>query len=223
MTTQATKPVLTTLKWVPSMFIGHVRELRVRWALEEMGRPYDVRTVGDERSAPAYRQQQPFGQVPVYEENGVSLFESGAILHHLALQSTALMPADAVGQAQVTAWMFAALNSMEPEIAPLLSFEFLPPDTSWLPTARAMFLERAHKRVHDLGQWLKDREYLTGRFSAADILMASVLRMTANSNVLPEHPAAAAYLARCDARPAYRKALADHHALFDNAPAPAGV
>lgn len=214
---------LTTLSWVPPMAIGLVRDLRVRWALEEAGRPYQVRLVSQEdKATPAYRQQQPFGQVPVYQEDGLTLFESGAILHHIAHSVPALMPADADGRAQTLSWMFAALNSIEPHTQNLASLDFFFSDEEGAVPRRARLEQMANGRLADLNNWLRDRDYLTGRFTVADILMATVLNMVRHTGLLQQHPALQAYHQRCIARPAYAKALAAQQAVYAAAPTAAG-
>jgi len=214
---------LTTLSWVPPVAVGLVRDLRVRWALEEAGRPYQVRLLGqEEKSAPAYRQQQPFGQVPVYQEDELTLFESGAILHHIAQSAPALMPADAAGRAHTLTWMFAALNSVEPHTQNLASQDFFFADEEGSVPRRARLEQMANSRLTDLNNWLRDRDYLTGQFSAADILMSTVLNMIHHTGLVARHPALQAYHQRCTARPAYARALAAQQATYAPTPTAAG-
>jgi glutathione S-transferase len=208
--------ILTTFRRVPPLAVGHVRELRVRWALEEAGRPYQVRLIGSEdQQSPAYRQLQPFGQIPVYEENGLTLFESGAILLQIAERSTALMPTDEAGRASTKAWMFAALNTIEPHVLNLDDLDFFSAGEEWAAQRRPALEARVSKRLAELDNWLKDREYLAGQFTAADILMTTVLRALQHTDLVAQHPALHAYHRRCSARPAFAKALADHMALYD--------
>lgn len=206
---------LTTLRAVPSFAVGHVRDLRVRWALEEAGLPYDVRLIGpDDQASPAYRRQQPFGQVPVLQDGKLTLFESGAILLHLGGQSPALLPADADGRAEATMWMFAALNSVEPDVGSLAELLFFCGDEDWAAARRPALEAAALKRLQALDAWLAGRDYLTGRFTVADILMATVLRLLDETDLVQRFPALQAYHARCMARPAFMKALADQVALY---------
>lgn len=207
--------VLTTLRAVPSFAVGHVRDLRVRWALEEAGMPYEVRLIGPEdQASPAYRRQQPFGQVPVLRDGKLTLFESGAILLHLGEQSPALLPVDASGRAEATMWLFAALDSVEPELGNLAELLFFSAHEAWAIERRPVLEAAALKRLQDLEAWLAHRDYLAGTFSVADILMTTVLRLLDDTDLVAGFPALKAYHARCMARPAFRKALADQVALY---------
>ncbi len=206
---------LVAFRWVPEMVRGLVRDVRVRWALEEAGLPYRVRLIGFDNSAtPAYRSLQPFGQVPAYQEGALNLFESGAIVHHIAQSSLALMPADAAGRSQTLVWMFAALNSIEPSVQMLGEVDLFAADESWAKERRPVLVERVEKKLGDLDRELRGREYLLDRFTAADILMTAVLRTLRHTQMVAQFPALAAYHARCNARPAARKAMADHLATF---------
>lgn len=208
-----TMPTLTTLRAVPDFAIGHVRDLRIRWALEEIGRPYQLRLIGpEEQNSAAYRQQQPFGQVPVYQDGETVLFESGAILYHLGGQSSQLMPEDAGGRAQTLSWLFAAANSIQPALDPLADLRSAG-DAPWAVARRADLEAQAHRKLAGLDTWLRDRSYLLERFTVADIAMAATLKVLDDA-MLHAHPALAAYYARCIARPAYVKALADQMALY---------
>jgi glutathione S-transferase len=213
---------LTTMGWVPPVAVGLVRDLRVRWALEEAGRPYQTRLLSmDEKSAPEYRQQQPFGQVPVYQEDELTLFESGAIVHHIARDAPVLMPADAAGRAQTLTWMFAALNSVEPYVAELANLIAFSKDEAWAIEHHPAAEELALKRLDSVDVWLEGRDYLAGSFSAADILMTTVLRLLDGMDLVERFARLRAYRERCMARPAFRKALADQAALY--APEPAAA
>jgi glutathione S-transferase len=213
---------LTTFRWVPPFAAGHVRDLRVRWALEEAGMPYQLRLIGpDEQPTPAYRQQQPFGQVPVLQDGPLAIFESGAILLHLGAKSEALLPPDAEGRMLATMWMFAALNSVEPYFANLAEQDAFEKDAAWATERRLKLEEMALKRLADLDAHLADRDYLAGRFTVADILMTTVLRLLDESRLAERFPAVRDYKARCIARPAFRKALADQLALYTPAEAAA--
>lgn len=209
---------VTGFAWVPPFAVGLVRELRVRWALEEAGRPYEMRLIdGAQKDTAAYRRQQPFGQVPVYEEDGLELFESGAIVLHIGATSEALLPRDPAGKARATAWLIAALNSIEPEVAHFATLDVFHGDAAWAkeraPSARA----EAEARLAHLAAWLKDREYLEDRFTAGDLMMTTVLRIPRDTDIVTGNPVLAAYVQRCEARPAFRKALADHTAVYEKA------
>ena len=205
---------LTTFQWVPPFAVTHVRELRVRWALEEAGRTYAVRAISfEDQASPAYRKLQPFGQVPCWDEEGLQLFESGAILLHLAQGSPALMPRDEAGRARTATWMFAALNSVEQHVGNYAELGFHK-DAPWVALRKPALEAMVHKRMGDLETWLAGREYLEDQFTVADILMTTVLRLLDESKLLGAYPAVAAYKERCLARPAYQRALKDHLAHF---------
>jgi glutathione S-transferase len=212
--------VVSSFKWVPEFARGQVRDLRVRWALEEAGRPYENRLIDFAfKESPAYRAQQPFGQVPVYEEPGLTLFESGAIVLHIAETSPALMPADPAGRARATAWVFAALNSMEQYIQGYGELDAFFGDADWMPGRKAAIEPMLKKRLADLAAHLKDREYLDdGRFTVGDLMMATVLRIIEGAGFVEAEPVLVAYQARCLGRPGFRKALADQMASFADAP-----
>jgi glutathione S-transferase len=213
---------LTTFRSVPPFAIGYVRDLRVRWALEEAGLPYSVRALEfQEAATPAYRQQQPFSQIPVLQDDGLTLFETGAILLHLGQRSPALMPLDVDARAKVTMWMFAALNSVEPYVGNLVSLVVFSADEPWAAGARPGAEAMVLKRLRDLEDWLDGREWLAGDFSVADILMTSVLRLVDNMDMVERFARVTAYRDRCMARPAFKKALADQVAHFTQAAAAA--
>jgi glutathione S-transferase len=213
---------LTTFRSVPPFAIGYVRDLRVRWALEEAGLPYSVRALEFQEAAmPAYRQEQPFSQIPVLQDDGLTLFETGAILLHLGQRSPALMPLDADARAKVTMWMFAALNSVEPYVGNLVSLVVFSADEPWAAGARPGAEAMVLKRLRDLEDWLDGREWLAGDFSVADILMTSVLRLVDNMDMVERFARVMAYRDRCMARPAFKKALADQVAHFTQAAAAA--
>ncbi len=208
-------PTLTTLRRVPPFAVGHVRDMRVRWALEEAGKPYQVRLIDpDEQQSAQYRQLQPFGQVPAYQDGAFELFESAAIVLHIAASVPALLPSEPVQRAQVTSWVFAAINSMEPHIGAYVQLGLVDQAQAWVAERRPQLEEMARKRLAELNQWLKERDYLAGQFSAADILMTGVLRLVSNGGLLGDYPALESYFARCTARPAYAKALADQRAVY---------
>jgi glutathione S-transferase len=213
---------LTTFKWVPPFAAGHVRDLRVRWALEEAGLPYNLRLIGPEdQPTRAYRQQQPFGQVPVLEDDGMTLFETGAILLHLGQKSEALLPADPAARMQATMWMFAALNSVEPHLANLSELILFSSGEPWAIERRPKLEEMAVKRLGDLDAHLEGRDYLADRFTVADILMTTVLRLLDETDLVDRFGSLSAYKTRCTARPAFRKALADQIDLYSTATAAA--
>jgi glutathione S-transferase len=206
---------LTAFQWVPPFAQGLVRDLRVRWALEETGFPYTVKLIGaEELEAPAYRKKQPFGQVPVLEEGDFHMYESGAIVMHLAEKSEILMPKDAHAKARTQTWMFAALNTIEPHISNLGQIDLFSAKEEWAKLRRPAVLETLRKRLGELARWMEGREYLEDRFTAGDLLMASVLRVPRQTEVVKEFPALASYLQRCEKRPAFQKALADQMAAF---------
>jgi len=214
---------VSAFRWVPDFARGLVRDLRVRWALEEVGLPYEVRLIGpeDQKSA-AYRAMQPFGQVPAYEEDGLVLFESGAILLHIAGKSDVLMPADEPARARVTAWMFAALNTLEPYIVNLTTIDLFNADEEWAKTRRPAELARVETRLAALSDWLGRREYLEdGRFTVADLLMTTVLRIPRHCDLVTRYQALDAYRLRCEARPAFKRALDAQMADFAEKPAAA--
>lgn len=213
---------VSAFRWVPPFARGLVRDMRVRWALEEAGLPYEARLIGpeDQKSA-AYRAMQPFGQVPAYEEDGLVLFESGAILLHIAGKSDALMPADAKARARATAWMFAALNSIEPYITNLAAIDLFHADQDWAKQRRPGALQQAESRLKSLSDWLGGRDYLEDRFTVADLLMTTVLRIPRHCDLIAQYPALDAYRLRCEARPAFRRALDAQMADFVEKPAAA--
>ena len=208
---------VSVFRAVPPFAQGLVRDLRVRWALEEAGEAYSERVIGpeDQKSA-SYRRLQPFGQVPAYEEGDLVLFESGAIVHHIAQRSAALMPADPAGRARVTAWMFAAMNSIEPQIQNLTALDLFYAHEDWAKARRPGALAAVQQRLHDLAAALGDRSYLEeGRFTAADLLMTTVLRIPRHTNIVAEIPVLDSYRLRCEARPAFQRALAAQMAVFE--------
>jgi glutathione S-transferase len=198
---------ISAFAWVPPFAQGQVRDLRVRWALEEAGLAYRTRLLrAGDQDTPEYRALQPFGQVPAFEEDGLTLFESGAIVLHIAERSAALMPADPAGRARAAQWLIAALNSIEPHIMTLAMLDVFFAGEEWAklrePSARAFAL----RRLGSLGKALGDKPYLDGdRFTAGDLMMATVLRIM--PELLAGEPGLAAYLARCIERPAFGRAL----------------
>ncbi|MDB5423338.1 MAG: hypothetical protein JWQ29_754 [Phenylobacterium sp.] len=206
---------LTAFRWVPPFAQGLVKDLRVRWALEEAGRPYRERLIGPEdQASAAYRALQPFGQVPVLETEDLKLFESGAIVLHLAERSEALMPTDPSGRARATAWMFAALNSIEPCVDQLGDAERHAGE-AWAAARRPAAAEAVRRRLAELEAWLDGRPYLEGRFTVGDLMMTTVLRNLRDTDLMSERPLLQAYQARCEARPAFQRALADQLRPFE--------
>lgn len=206
---------MTTFRSVPPFAAGHVRDLRVRWALEEAGLPYAMRLIDFEEAAlPAYRREQPFSQVPLLQDGALTLFETGAILLHLGQRCPALLPAEPDARARTTTWMFAAMNSVEPYLARLVELDLFSAGEDWAPGARPALEKMALKRLRDLDDWLDGRTWLADDFGAADILMASVLRLLDGMDLVERFDRLSAYRDRCLARPAFRKALADQLALY---------
>jgi glutathione S-transferase len=210
MTMQSSAAIeVSAFRWVPPFAQGYVRDLRVRWALEEAGLAYGAALVDQQLCAsPDYRRWQPFGQVPAYRDGEVELFESGAIVLHIANRSETLAPKDEAGRARVTAWVIAALNSVEPYAQIVIQ----------LKESRIEAL--LHSRLASLSTWLEGTEYLEGRFTAGDLIMTTVLRELVNSGTLTKFPALDAYRQRCEARPAFGRALEAQLKVFrENAPA----
>jgi glutathione S-transferase len=204
--------VLTTFDWVPQMPRGYVRDLRVRWALEEAGLPYRVESTPFRHRSAEHFVHQPFGQAPWLTDGDLSIFESGAILLHLAERSAALMPTDPRGRGEALEWLFAALNSVEMASLPWSLFKFSG-DTGET-SGWKLFDQFLTARLQHMEPVLADREWLAGTFSIADILMADVLRLVDRFDGLAEWPACRAYIARAVARPAFVKAHADQMAHF---------
>jgi glutathione S-transferase len=214
------KPTITAFDWVPPFAQGQVRDLRVRWALEEAGQPYDVLYLsqGEQKEEP-HRARQPFGQVPTLEDGGLTLFESGAIVQHLAETYGTLFPEDRDARARAIEWMFAALNSIEPSIMDLSFVTIFEADKPWSAMRRSSVEERIHGRLKDLSNRLGDKLWLDGDiFTAGDLLMVSVLRILIGQGLVEAYDNLAAYMHRGIARPAFRKALADQMAGFTGEP-----
>jgi glutathione S-transferase len=215
---------LSVLAWVPDFARGLVREHRVRWALEEAGLPYEVRELREvDQQSPGYRELQPFGQVPAYEEDGLVLFESGAIVHHIAERSPALLPPSPAGRARALTWMFAALNTVEPDISNLATIDHFASGEAWAPLRRPAVVDLVKDKLDIVARRLRGRPYLEDQFTAADLLMSSVLRILRYTDLVSSVPVLADYCARIEARPAYQRSLADHLAVFARNPPPPGV
>jgi glutathione S-transferase len=204
-----------TFGWVPPFAQGLVRDMRVRWALEEAGLAYGVRPIdADTQQAPDYRALQPFGQAPVYEEDGLSLFESGAIVLHIGETSEALLPRNRAGKARADTWLLCALNTMEIVIQELAEIDLFTPDDDWAKERRPLVEAMVRKRLAELAAWLGDRKYLEDRFTAGDLMMTTVLQILRHTDLVENEPVLAAYVQRCTARPAYQRAYEAHMAAF---------
>ncbi|WP_164014595.1 glutathione S-transferase family protein [Pyxidicoccus trucidator] len=200
---------ISAFKWVPPFAQGVVRDLRVRWALEEAGLPYEARLIDAEVQASSeYRALQPFGQVPVFEEDGLALFESGAIVLHIASRSEVLLPSDEASRARAVTWLFAALNSVENRVQQLAELDLFYPDQEWAKLRRPGLEKAVRRRLSELVAWLGDREYLEDRFTVGDLMMTTVLRILRHTDLLDAEPTLKAYKERCEARPAFQRALA---------------
>ena len=213
---------VTAYRWVPDFAQGLVRDLRVRWALEEIDRPYRVRLLDVTKPRPEdYFCEQPFGQVPAYRDDEVQLFESGAILIHIGLQDERLLPSDHAQKMRAIAWVIASLNSVEPAIFPLLMINVFNKGEAWTEEARPKFMERLDSRLKCVSNALGDKEWLEDRFTIADLMLVTVLRQLRAGRVLEQYPNLVALVARGEARPAFQRALADQLAVFaDNEPEP---
>lgn len=212
---------ITAFERSPDGGRGLARDTRVRWALEEVGQPYAVRLVSFRAmKEPAHLALHPFGQIPTYEEGDLALFETGAIVFHIAERHAGLLPADAGARARAITWMFAAVNTVEPPILELGTARLLEADKPWHAERLPLVEERVRSRLTQLSARLGDAEWLDGAFSAGDLLMASVLLRVKSSGLLDDHPNLAAYLARAEARPAYQRAFAAQLAV--NAAPPTG-
>lgn len=206
---------ITAFEWVPDFAQGKVRDLRARWALEEAGLPYKTRllAMGDQ-DKPEYRALQPFGQVPVFEEDGLVLFESGAIVLHIGERSPSLLPADPAARARAVQWLVAALNSIEPFVTNVTLIDIFYANEEWAKLRRAGAVDFVRKRLAALSSALGDKPYLDGdQFTAGDLVMTTVLRFLDYSDIVSSDKRLAAYVERCTARPAFQRAL--HAQLAD--------
>ena len=212
---------ISAFAWVPPFAAGLVRDLRVRWALEEAGLDYETRLLRQgEQESSDYLRLQPFGQVPAFEEDGLALFESGAIVLHLGERSEALLPRDPGERARAIQWLFAALNSIEPHVQNLAFIDLFCADQEWARLRRPGAVTLVEKRLDALAARLGDRPYLDGdRFTIGDLMMTTVLRILRHTDLVAARPALDALQRRCESRPAFAKALADQLAPFaENAP-----
>ena len=208
-------PTITAFESSPDRGQGLARDMRVRWALEEAGLPYDVRLVSFKAmKEPAHRARHPFGQIPTYEEGELVLFESGAIVLHIAQHHAGLLPDDTKARARAIAWMFAALNTVEPPILELQTARFAEGDKPWSAERLPLIKDRIRHRLGELSTRLGDADWLDGAFSAGDLMMVHTLQRLKPSGLLDDYPNLAAYVARAEARPAYQRAFAAQLAVF---------
>lgn len=208
-------PTITAFEQSPDRGKGLARDMRVRWALEEVGQPCKVRLVSfSAMKEPAHRALHPFGQIPTYEEGDLALFESGAIVFHIAEHHAGLLPDDANARARAIAWMFAALNTVEPPILDLCTAKLLEGDKTWSEQRLALVQDRIRDRLGELSARLGDADWLDGAFSAGDLLMVAVLLRLKASGLLDEYPNLFAYVARGEARTAFKRAFDAQLAVF---------
>ncbi|SFG11048.1 glutathione S-transferase [Novosphingobium sp. CF614] len=208
-------PIITAFECSPDRGKGLARDMRVRWALEEVGQPYDVRLLSFETmKQPEHLALHPFGQIPTYEEGDLALFESGAIVLHLAERHPGLLPQDGHARARAIAWMFAALNTVEPPIFDHALVRILDSDKPWFAPRLLALEDSIRNRLGQLSHHLGSADWLDGAFSAGDLLMVTVLLRLKGSELLEEYPNLAAYLARAEARPAYQRAFDAQQAVF---------
>jgi glutathione S-transferase len=211
-------PTITVFEKSPDRGRGLARDLRVRWALEEVGQPYDVRLVSfAEMKEPSYRALQPFGQIPTYKEGDLNLFESGAIVFHIAERHEGLMPKDANARARAITWVFASLNTVEPPLVELTVAKLFERDKPWFEQRVPIVEDRARKMLGDLSNRLGDAEWLDGAFNVGDLMTAAVLFRAKGSGILDPYPNLLAYVARGEARPAFKRAFAAQLAVFNSA------
>jgi len=214
-------PVITVFERSPDRGRGLARDMRVRWALEEVAQPYEVRLVSFEAmKEPAHRALHPFGQIPTYEEGALVLFESGAIVFHIAERHAGLLPDDSNARARAITWIFAALNTVEPPILDLQTTRFLEGDKTWFEQRLPIVQDRIRDRLGELSDRLGNADWLDGAFSAGDLMMVAVLLRLKASGLLDDYPNLSAYVARGAARPAYKRAFDAQLALFTGKPPP---
>jgi len=215
-----TRPVVTAFEWVPEFARGLVRDLRVRWALEEIGRPYDSELLNARAPRPEkYLARQPFDQVPAFRDGDLQIFETGAILLYLGEQDERLLAAEGQARWDAIAWLFSALNSVEPFIMRITHYDLFHKDKPWMPEAREAQLPLCRKKLERVAEALAGKEWLAGPFSIADIAMITVLNNLRHTDLVADYPALAAYKARGEARPAYKRALEAQYADFTPEPA----
>jgi glutathione S-transferase len=210
------KPTITAFATSPDRGRGLARDMRVRWALAEVDQPYDVRLLSfSEMKEPAHRALHPFGQIPTYEEGDLALFESGAIVLHIAQQHAGLLPDAANARGRAMSWLFCALNTVEPPLVERGMAMLLERDQPWYAQRQPLLEQRARKTLGDLSACLGDSEWLEGAFTAGDLMMVGVLFRSKASGILDEYPNLAAYVARGEARPAFQRAFAAQLAVFN--------
>jgi glutathione S-transferase len=208
-------PTITAFEASPDRGQGLARDMRVRWALEEVGQPYEVRLVSfSQMKEPAHLALHPFGQIPTYEEGDLALFETGSIIFHIAQRHPGLLPEEENARARAITWMFAALNTVEPPIVELEQAPYAEGDKPWLKERLPMIEDRVRVRLDQLSSRLGGADWLDGAFSAGDLMMVMVLRRLEGSGLLEEYPNLSAYVARGEARHAYKRAFADQLAVF---------
>jgi len=200
---------ISAFKWVPDFARGQVRDLRVRWALEEAGLPYTTRLLGQgDQDKPDYRALQPFGQVPIFEEDGFVLFETGAIVLHIGERSETLLPREAGARARATQWLIAALNSIEPSVMNVAAIDLFYANEEWAKLRRPGAVEFVQRRLSALSKSLGEKPHLDGsRFTAGDLMMTTVLRILKHTDIVTSDRRLAAYVERCTARPAFKRAF----------------
>jgi glutathione S-transferase len=208
-------PTITAFERSPDRGRGLARDMPVRWALEEVGQPYDVRLLSfSEMKESAHRMRHPFGQIPTYEEGGLALFESGAIVFHIAERHAGLLPEDASARARAITWMFAALTTVEPPIIDRSMATLFEQGKPWYQERLPILEDRVRVRLGELSSRLGDADWLDDLFSAGDLLLVSVLRRLKGSGLLEEYPKVSAYVARGEARPAFKRAFDAQLAVF---------
>ena len=206
---------VTAFRWVPDFAAGLVRDLRIRWALEEIGRPYRVKLLDAlNPRPPEYFLEQPFGQVPAYKDEQVHLFESGAILIHLAIEDERLLPVERNARMRSVAWMITALNSVEPMLFELLNIDIFNRGQDWTKERRPQVVEKIETRLKLLSEALGDQEWFEGRFSIGNLMIVAVLRQLRHTDLVAKVPNLATLVARGEARPAFQRALSDQLAVF---------
>lgn len=213
--TTPTKPTITIFESSPDKGRGLARDMRVRWALEEVGHPYDVRPVSfAELKQPKHRALQPFGQIPTYEEGEIALFETGAIVFHIASRNKGLFPEDLNARARAINWMFAALSTIEPTIVDREVVNYYEREESWYEARLQMVEDRIRAKLTDLSRRLCDADWLDGAFSAGDLMTVDVLRRLVGSSLLDEFPNLSAYVARAEKREAFKRAFDSQRDFF---------
>jgi glutathione S-transferase len=211
-------PIVSVFAASPDRGRGLARDMAVRWALAEVGQGHELRPLSlAELKTPEHKARQPFGQIPTYQSDGLTLFESGAIVLHIAESHPGLLPASPAARARAIAWMFAAVSTIEPAIVEREVAVLLEGDKPWTAERLPMLEARLRQRLDDLATWLGDKDWLEGDFGAGDIMMVCVLRRPASAMLLSDYPELAAYLARAEARPAFQTAFADQKARSDAA------